>query len=137
MRTIMYIALALALVLAVALPLTGGVVTGDTANSLVLALWVNPPTINSTGTLYYSVTLTNDDLPGAHNATVDVYFYPPGPTGAKEAYGPGVLLDQDLRINVGESVTYNWDGSGGAEARPALAVDLGPMQYNNRVHRKY
>jgi hypothetical protein len=79
------------------------------------------------GTVHYSLILTNQNISGANAATVDVTFNPPGPTGAAGAYGAPVTLDTAVNIPVGTTITYNWDGSGGALARSALAVDLGAI----------
>ncbi len=106
-------------------------------NSLVLTFSVAEDFTYVNGTVHYSLTLTNTNVPGANAATVDVTFNPPGPTGAAGAYGATVTLDTAVNIPVGTSVTYNWDGSGGAIANSALAVDLGAIPLNSGVTVAY
>jgi hypothetical protein len=96
-------------------------------NSLVLTFSVDESFTYDNGTVHYSLILTNQNISGANAATVDVTFNPPGPTGAAGAYGAPVTLDTAVNIPVGTTITYNWDGSGGALARSALAVDLGAI----------
>jgi hypothetical protein len=127
----------LALVLGLALCLVAPVTAQQATASLVMVIWVDPSTTTPTGTLHYTVVLMNLSMPGAHNATVDINFYPPGPTGAAGAYGAPIVLDVAKTINVGESITYNWNGAGGALARPALAVDLGAIPLNPGVTTVY
>jgi hypothetical protein len=129
---VLYSAMVLVLITGMALLITGPVMA-QTANSVVMLLSVSPGTTTSDGTLYYTVTLMNLVMTGANNARLDVVFYPPGPTGAQGAYGTPVTLDTDRVIAVGETVVYNWDGSGGAETRPALAVDLGAIPLDEGV----
>ncbi len=112
--------------LAVVIPCAASV-TAQTTTSLVMWLAVRPGATYSDGTLYYTVGLSNSAVPGANDVMVDVYFRPPGPTGVAGAYGPPVLLDAAKRIEVGETVIYNWDGQDDALARPVLAVDLGAI----------
>ena len=131
-RRALYFIVVVALVLCLMLPATGPVMA-QTTNSVAMILAVNPSTTTSNGTLYYTVTLINQNVPGANNVVLNVTFFPPGPTGAQGAYGTAVTLDSDKIIAIGETVVYNWDGSGGALARPALAVDLGAIPLDEGV----
>ena len=125
-RRILRIIIASTLSLAMVIPGAASV-TAQTTASLVMWLAVSPGATYSDGTLYYTVTLSNLDTPGAKGAIVDVYFHPPGSTGEAAAYSPRVLIDSGRRIDVGKTVTYNWDGQDDALARPVLAVDLGAI----------
>jgi hypothetical protein len=131
-KTLLYSVIGLALVLGLILPMAVPVMA-QTASSLIMTLSVNPTNTTSTGTLYYEVTLVNTSVPGANAANVTVSFDPPGPTGAAGAYGTPVVLDTNRVIAVGETVVYNATGGGGAEARPALAVNLGAIPLNYGV----
>jgi hypothetical protein len=124
----------LALILGLALCVVTPVMAQAT-NSLVMLISVSPTTTTSTGTLYYTVTLINMPVPGANDVVVDIYFHPPGPTGAAGVgnYSPRVKLDDDKRINVGQSFTYNWNGAGGALNNSALAVNLTAIPLNSGV----
>ncbi|MFC1634471.1 hypothetical protein ACFL5Z_06475, partial [Planctomycetota bacterium] len=109
----------------------------QTANSLVLTFSVDPSTTYNDGTVRYSLILTNQNIPGANPATVDITFSPPGPTGANGAFGTQVTLDTSITIPVGTEVVYNYDGSDGAIARPVLEVDLGAVPLNPGVTVAY
>ena len=122
-RRVIYSTVVLALMLAMTLPFAA-VARAQTTTSLVMWFVARPGVIYSDGTLYYTVGLSNSPVPGANDIVVDVYFRPPGPSGAAGAYGPPILLDAAKRIEVGETVIYNWDGQDDALARPVLAVDL-------------
>ena len=68
------------LILAMLVSLFGmAIPVGAAANSLVQYLTVVPSTTRPDGTLNYTVILTNQNIAGANNATVDLVFYPPGP----------------------------------------------------------
>jgi|GEM_PF-2858669 len=122
-KRVLYTIMALALVLSIAIPIRAPIMA-QTTNSLTMTLSVSPGTANSKGALHYVVTLTNWNVPGANPAEVNIDFYPPGPTGQQDEYGPVVSLDTSRVIAVGETVVYNWNGDGGAEARPGLRVVL-------------
>jgi len=123
------------------------VMAQGTGNSADVYLSVAESDINPAGTLHYTVTIFNNAaIPGANPATVDVYFRPPGPTGADSAFGPEVTIALDVPLALGETKAYNFDGSGGATAVPALAVDLGAIPLNpgvtvvyafTRIHADY
>jgi len=82
------------------------------------------------GTLYYTIVVTNS---GEEEASYTVTFFPPGPTGAMGAYGDAVPIDTNRTIAAGESVTYNSNGAGGAEARPQLEVRLPDIPIDDDV----
>ena len=59
-------------------------------NSLVQTLSVDQAVVYNDATVEFSLTVSNVPLPGAVPVNFDIYFSPPGPSGAKGAYGTEV-----------------------------------------------
>ena len=111
-------------------------VMAQTANSLSQILSVDPTVTYPDGTLQYTVSLTNLNVAGAQNCTANITFYPPGPDGLVD-YASPVILDTNKFIAVGQTITYNSTGGGGAIARSGLAVDLGAIPLDPGVSVVY
>jgi len=133
----MALVLVLGLTLAMAAPVAAQVV-----DSVVIDFWPDLPGVtNSRGAITYTIRVQNENLPGATAADVTVTFYPPGPTGAIGDWGDAVPIDT-RRIEVGETVYYNWNGEGweaegGAIAHPALQVWIPLIPLNEGVDTVY
>ena len=125
--SIMALVVVLGLTLAMALPVVAQ------TTSVIMFLMVDETVTNQYGTLHYTITVINQNIDGATAADVTVTFYPPGPTGAAGAYGTPVPIDTNRTIAVGETVVYNWNGDGGAEARPQLQVSLPGIPINEGI----
>ena len=93
-------------------------------NSVNQIFGVDPSVVCADGTLYYTITLINQNVGGANNATVDLVFRPPGTGGGATSLGTPVELANDLLLPVGDSVTFTWVGGGGDFQNAALEVHL-------------
>ena len=112
-------------------------VAAQLANSVNIDLIVEPTEVCADGTLYYTVVIKNDPIDGAHNAWVDLVFYPPGPAGGATSLGAPVELATDLYLVVGEIVTFTWVGGGGDLENAGLEVDLGAIPLDPCVTLAY
>jgi len=126
-RSIVALVMVLGLTLAMALPVVAQ------TTSVIMFLMVDETVTNQKGTIHYTITVVNQDLPGATDAVVTVEFYPPGPTGAAGAYGTPVPIDTNRTIAVGDTLVYNWNGDGGAEERPRLQISLPGIPINEGI----
>jgi len=132
-HSIMVLAVVLGLTLAMASPVPLVAQNGPTTSVVMFLTADLPTTTNSQGAHTYTVTVMNQAIPGASDADVTVTFYPPGPTGALGEYGSPVPLDTARTIAVGDTVVYNWNGDGGAEAKPELRVIIPDIPLNEGV----
>ena len=131
-HSIMVLVLVLGLTISMAVPVAAQ------TTSVTMFLTVDlPTTTNSQGEHTYTIIVTNQAIDGAVDSDVTVTFYPPGPTGAVGEYGDPVPIDTNRTIAVGETVVYNWNGDGGAEARPQLEVSLPGIPLNEGVGEVY
>ena len=113
-------------------------VLAQQVSSLVQTLSTDVSVTYSNGTVQYSIIVTNQNLEHAVPVNFDLYFSPPGPTGAIGAYGPEVKLNTAiLHYAVGETHTYTSATVIPAGNWSVLAVTLSDIPLNPGVTVAY
>jgi len=136
-RRILAVLITLGVLIAMALPFATPVMAGA-GNSVNINLSVVETYAYPTSTVHYEVQVTNDaNVLDANPATVSLTFSPPGTTGAEGSYGTPITLATNITLAVGETRTYNWNGSGADEANAGLAVNLGTVPLDSNATAAY
>jgi hypothetical protein len=135
-KRVLSILVAVSLVAMMIIPFAAPVSAQGLGNSVGIDLSIAESTTTPTGTVHYTVFLTNSTgTSGAHDANVTVLFFKPGPSGALNDWPSSITLASGLLLHVGDEVVYSFDGNAGDATNPAavkqmnggLAVNLGAI----------